>query len=73
MTANNFFRYLAFEGLGWKDIHASNVDNPNPKLLISMRPYIKRALDVVRFVGFHRVDLWTDARAIVSIRRRPQG
>jgi FkbM family methyltransferase len=44
MTANNFFRYLAFEGLGWKDIHASNVDNRNPKLLISMRPYIKRAL-----------------------------
>jgi hypothetical protein len=24
MTANNFFMLLAFEGLGWKDIHASH-------------------------------------------------
>jgi FkbM family methyltransferase len=30
MTANNFFRVLAFAGLGWKDIHASNIENPDP-------------------------------------------
>jgi len=29
MTANNFFRVLAFSGLGWKDIHASNIENPD--------------------------------------------
>lgn len=30
MTADNFLRLLAFEGLGWKDIHATNVVKPNP-------------------------------------------
>ena len=30
MTQENFFRFLAFSGLGWKDIHASNVENPDP-------------------------------------------
>ena len=29
MTPENFFRFLAFAGLGWKDIHASNVENPD--------------------------------------------
>lgn len=31
MTRNNFFRVLAFAGLGWKDVHASRVDVPDPK------------------------------------------
>lgn len=31
MTRNNFFRVLAFAGLGWRDIHASRVDAPDPK------------------------------------------
>ena len=31
MTRNNFFRVLAFAGLGWKDVHASRVDAPDPK------------------------------------------
>jgi FkbM family methyltransferase len=30
MTAKNFFRVLAFAGLGWKDIHASNIEEPDP-------------------------------------------
>jgi FkbM family methyltransferase len=30
MTRNNFFRLLSFAGLGWKDIHASRVDAPDP-------------------------------------------
>jgi len=29
MTKNNFSRLLMFAGLGWKDIHVSNVDAPN--------------------------------------------
>jgi FkbM family methyltransferase len=29
MTKNNFSRLLLFAGLGWKDIHVSNVDMPN--------------------------------------------
>jgi FkbM family methyltransferase len=31
MTRNNFFRVLSYAGLGWRDIHASRVDAPNPK------------------------------------------
>lgn len=30
MTPNNFFAFLALEGLGWKDIHATNQIEPNP-------------------------------------------
>lgn len=30
MTRDNFFRVLAFAGLGWRDIHASRVDAPDP-------------------------------------------
>jgi len=30
MTRNNFFRVLGFAGLGWKDIHVSRVDAPDP-------------------------------------------
>lgn len=30
MTRNNFFRLLSFAGLGWKDIHASRIDAPDP-------------------------------------------
>ncbi len=44
MTANNFFRYLAFENLGWKDIHASRVDEPNPDATVSLRPYFEQAI-----------------------------
>lgn len=31
MTRNNFFRVLSYAGLGWKDIHASRLDAPDPK------------------------------------------
>lgn len=30
MTRNNFFRLLSSKGLGWKDIHASRVDEAHP-------------------------------------------
>jgi len=44
LTADNFFRLLCFEGLGWKDIHASNVETPN--LLACARPsdYFERLI-----------------------------
>ena len=32
MTADNFFYLLAYERLGWKDIHATNCVEPDPKL-----------------------------------------
>lgn len=40
MTANNFFRLLGFVGLGWKDIHATNIDKPNPNLYADLQTNI---------------------------------
>lgn len=37
MTADNFFQLLAYENLGWKDIHATNQVQPN----ISAKPEFK--------------------------------
>ena len=43
MTASNFFRVLAIVGLGWKDIHATNIEQPDtkyapqPELTISIK------------------------------------
>ena len=31
MTANNFFSLLAYVGLGWKDIHATNIEVADPQ------------------------------------------
>jgi len=44
MTANNFYRLLAFENLGWKDIHATNLYPPNPDSAPTMEPYVKDAI-----------------------------
>lgn len=30
MTQNNFFHLLSYAGLGWRDIHASRIDEPAP-------------------------------------------
>jgi hypothetical protein len=35
MTADNFFRLLAFKGLGWRDIHATNEIQPNLEATVS--------------------------------------
>jgi FkbM family methyltransferase len=40
MTANNFFMHLAFEGLGWKDIHATTEFTADP----GIRPKIHQML-----------------------------
>ena len=34
MTANNFFRLLGLAGLGWKDIHATNIDEPDSTYIV---------------------------------------
>jgi hypothetical protein len=31
MTTDNFFSVLSFAGLGWKDIHVSSIDKPDPQ------------------------------------------
>ncbi len=33
MTSKNLFLTLAIAGLGWKDIHASNIDKPDPNYM----------------------------------------
>jgi FkbM family methyltransferase len=42
MTANSFFRLLAFVGLGWKDIHATNIEMPT----VGYEPNVKVNIDV---------------------------
>jgi len=44
MTANNFFQRLGLEGMGWKDIHATNICEPTTNETIRMSAYIKVAL-----------------------------
>ena len=34
---------LAYERLGWKDIHATSQDQPNPFVAPRLREYMKRA------------------------------
>ena len=40
MTVDNFFKLLAFEGLGWKDIHATNQEEPDPLVKVQFGDYI---------------------------------
>jgi FkbM family methyltransferase len=42
MTAHNFLRFLALEGLGWKDIHATNLESADPSARISSYDLILR-------------------------------
>jgi FkbM family methyltransferase len=42
MTADNFFKVLALEGLGWKDIHATNLESADPSARISDYDFILR-------------------------------
>lgn len=44
MTAENFFQYLAHEGLGWKDIHATNVIEPNISAKAGLLTYARLSL-----------------------------
>lgn len=44
MSANSFFRLLAFEGLGWKDIHATNQEPFDPSTYFSPREYVNKYL-----------------------------
>lgn len=42
MTAENFLKVLALEGLGWKDIHATNLESADPSARISDYDFILR-------------------------------
>jgi FkbM family methyltransferase len=44
MTADNFFRLLAFEGLGWKDIHASRIESPDPSINRSLKEICRKVI-----------------------------
>jgi hypothetical protein len=52
MTAFNFARLLSFEGLGWKDIHASNVRIADESNAVDLWPYfVKIAMrKIAKFV-----------------------
>jgi hypothetical protein len=45
-TADNFFRYLGLARLGWKDIHVSNIVEPNPKLVADIRTTAQLVLHI---------------------------
>jgi FkbM family methyltransferase len=40
MTADNFLKVLALEGLGWKDIHATNIESADPSVRFSNYDFI---------------------------------
>lgn len=42
MTSDHFFQLLAYWGLGWIDIHATNVDEPNPEAKASTLMCLER-------------------------------
>jgi FkbM family methyltransferase len=44
MTPDNFFRLLAFEQLGWKDIHATNAIPSNPYRRVHSASYLHKEL-----------------------------
>ena len=44
MTPQNFFELLAYEGLGWKDIHASNQSLAKPESRVYFSDYAKSYL-----------------------------
>ena len=44
MTADNFFRLLALEGLGWKDIHASRIESPDPSIKRSLKEIFSKVV-----------------------------
>lgn len=53
MTANNFLRKLAFSGLGWKDIHATNVVTASPEYCdspVSSLGDLVSTLDIVTYL-----------------------
>jgi FkbM family methyltransferase len=54
MTADNFFRLLAFEGLGWKDIHATNTEDPDPAAQPRVANYLDRLInrdELLSYIG----------------------
>jgi FkbM family methyltransferase len=42
LDASKFLKLIAMEGFGWKDIHASNCDSPNPKAKVPFWKYFIR-------------------------------
>jgi FkbM family methyltransferase len=65
MNADNFLRLLALNGLGWKDIHATNCISADPSISVS-------AVDVSRAIfGNVRSGLGRPARALGTSLRRP--
>jgi len=42
MNADQFSRLLTFEGLGWKDIHASRVDEPSTTACVSGASFVRK-------------------------------
>jgi hypothetical protein len=54
MTSDNFFRLLAFEELGWKDIHATNTEDPNPSAQPRVVNYLDRLIkgdELLSYIG----------------------
>ena len=43
MTADHFVHLLAFEGVGWKDIHATNRFVADPKVTVNFKAYVLRS------------------------------
>jgi FkbM family methyltransferase len=55
MTPNNFFRFLAYEQLGWKDIHATNLIAADAGRVPRLRTYVQQALRFQFVSGLQRI------------------
>jgi FkbM family methyltransferase len=44
MTADNFFKFLAFEGLGWRDVHATDALEPDPSFKVRLRHHVAKTV-----------------------------
>jgi FkbM family methyltransferase len=66
VSADNFFRFLAFEGLGWKDIHATNEVQPRTTAPPRLRHYVLREL---KKAFINRIKPLTPKRLFESLER----
>ncbi len=73
MNADNFLLLLAVEGLGWKDIHATNCGAADPSVVVSSLDLLRATFRTIRRRAFRRIrsTVGRSARRLSALLRRP--